>query len=95
MTARFRYKNPNSPSAFVELSPLYVATPYQLYECLNACHLVERVEWPSSKASQGSVRNRASQRNIKVFPKRQRAGSATHQALPVQSFRARGGSAKT
>ena len=56
MATRFRYKNPNSLSAFVELSPLYVATPDQLYEWLNACHLVERVEWQSSKASQGGGR---------------------------------------
>ena len=81
LATRFRYKNPNSLSAFVELSPLYVATPDQLYEWLNACQLVERVEWQSSKASQGNVGNHLSQRSIKVFPKRQRAGSATQQFL--------------
>ena len=69
-----------SRSGFVELAPTCVATAGQLYEWLEDCHgLVERVEWQSSKASQGNAGDHASQRNIKVFPRRHRAGSATHQ----------------
>ena len=74
-------------SAFVELAPTCVATPEQLYEWLDACQLVERVEWQSSKASQGNVGNHASQRKIKVFPKRQRAGPATQQFLEFEVTR--------
>ena len=69
MANRFRYKNPNSLSGFAELHPAHVATSVQLYEWLNDCDLVERVEWQSSKASQGNVGNHASQRNSKVFSK--------------------------
>ena len=55
----------------MELSPEYVATTDQLYEWLNACHLVERVEWQTSSI-------------IKVFPTRQRAGSATQPFLEFE-----------
>ena len=77
MAVRFRYKSPHSRSAFVELAPQYVAKAEQLYEWLDACHLVERVEWQTSKTSQGNVGNHVSEYNIRVFPKGQRAGSAT------------------
>ena len=40
---------------------------------------MERVEWQTSKASQGNFGNHMSEHNIKVFPKRQSAGSATGQ----------------
>jgi len=58
-----------------------------LYDWLDACHLVERVEWQSSKASQGNIGKRASQSNIKVFPKGPSAGSATQQSLEFEVTR--------
>ena len=55
LAVRFRYKSPNSRSAFVELAPRYgSAKAEQLYEWLGACYnLVERLEWQTSKTSQG------------------------------------------
>ena len=82
MATRFRYKSRNSRSAFVELAPTCVATPDLLYEWLDACHgLVERVEWQSSKASQGNIGKHTSDCNIKVIPTHERAGSATPRFL--------------
>ena len=85
---RFRYKNRKSWSAFVELAPTCVVTPDQLYDWLGTCHaLVERVEWQSSKTSQGSVGDHVSEHNIKVFPKQQHAGSATQKFLEFEVAR--------
>ena len=75
LRTRFRYKDPNSLSAFVELAPKHVATPEMLYNWLEGCQLVERVEWQTSKTSQGCIGNHMSEHNIKVFPK-QGTGSA-------------------
>ena len=85
---RFRYKNPKSTSAFVELAETWKATPEQLYEWLGACdNLVERLEWQTSKTSQGNVGKHESEHNIKVFPKRQGTGSATQQFLEFEVTR--------
>ena len=64
-------------SGFVELAPTCATTPQMLYDWLNACQLVERVEWDSTQT----------ERNIKVFPKQKRAGSATQQFLEFQITR--------
>ena len=61
-----------------------MATSEQLYVWLIACHLVECVEWQTSKASQGNVGRHASQRNMKVFPKGECAGSATQKFLEFE-----------
>ena len=53
LEARFRYKSQNSRAAFVELAPEWRPTQEELYAWLEACPLVERVEWQSSKRSQG------------------------------------------
>ena len=69
MSTRFRYKNSETKSAFVELAATSpAATPEQLYEWLIRCDLVERVEWQTSKTSQGNIGDQKSERNIKVFP---------------------------
>ena len=81
MEARFRYKSQNSRAAFVELAPEWRPTQEELYAWLEACPLVERVEWQSSKSSQGKIGNHYSEHYIKVFPKQQGAGSATQQFL--------------
>ena len=84
---RFRYKSPNTKAAFVELASTCVPTAENLYEWLDACNLVERVGWQETKTSQGYIGNHYSERNIKVFPKQQRAGSATQQFLEFQITR--------
>ena len=71
-------------SAFVELAPTCATTPEMLYDWLDACHLVERVEWQSTKTSQAKIGKHKSERNIKMFPKQQRAGSATQQSLEFE-----------
>ena len=71
-----------SRAGIVELAPTWVPTAGQLYEWLEDCQgLVERVEWQSNKASQGQLGGYVSERNIKVFPRRYTAGSATDQFL--------------
>ena len=74
LQTRFRYKNSKSLSGFAELVPSCRATPEMLYGWLDDCELVERVEWQTTKTSQGNVGVHASERNIKVFPKQERAG---------------------
>ena len=91
MATRFRYKDPDSRSGFVELHPDYVPKPEQLFEWLEDSELVDRVEWQSSKTSQNNIGGHASERNIKVFPKdvpgqaawlkAQGAGSATERFM--------------
>ena len=79
---RFRYRNRTSLCGFVELVSTCVLTADQLYKWLEGCQeLVERVEWQSSKVSQGHVGGDMSERNIKVFPRRYFAGSATDKFL--------------
>ena len=64
-------------SAFVELAPTCATTPEMLYDWLDACHLVERMEWQSTQT----------ERNIKVFPKQHSAGSATEQFIEFEVWR--------
>ena len=79
---RFRYKSRTSLCGFVELAPTCVLTADQLYKLLQGCEeLVERVEWQSNKVSQGHVGDHMCERNIKVFPRRYFAGSATDKFL--------------
>ena len=87
MASRFRYKKRNSRSGFVELAPEFVPKPKELYEWLGKCHLVERVGWQTTKTSQGNIGEHASEQNIKVFPKGQRAGSATRESLEFEVTR--------
>ena len=47
---------------------------------------VEHMEWLSTKTSQGKIGEYASQRNIKVFPKAQRTGSAMQYRFIEFSF---------
>ena len=69
MSTRFRYKNSETKSAFVELAATSpAATPEQLYEWLIRCDLVERVEWQTSKTSQGKIGDHKSEHKIMVFP---------------------------
>ena len=48
---------------------------------------MERVEWQSTKTSQAKIGKHKSERNIKMFPKQQRAGSATQQSLEFEVAR--------
>ena len=48
---------------------------------------MERVEWQSTKTSQAKIGKHKSERNIKMFPKQQRAGSATQQSLEFEVTR--------
>ena len=84
---RFRYKNPNTKSAFVELHPDYVPTVELLYDWLKDCDLVGCLEWQTSKTSQGNRGNHASEHNIKVFPQQHSAGSATEQFIEFEVWR--------
>ena len=87
-STRFRYKSGTSQCGFVELAPTCVPTADQLYEWLVGCQgLVERVEWQSSKASQGLVGTHWCERNIKVYPRRYPAGSATGKFLEFEVTR--------
>ena len=53
----------------MELVPNSGATPEKLYVWLEACNYVERVEWQTTKTSQGNIGKHVSEQNIKVFPK--------------------------
>ena len=83
MAHRYRYKE-ESNSAFAELSADHTATPEQLFQWLNECEDVDRVEWETTKTSQGNIGKHHSQSNIKVFPKTVCAGSATQVLLEFE-----------
>ena len=49
--------------------PGFLPKPVTLHIWLSRCKkLVERVEWQTTKTSQGNIGNHESERNIKVFP---------------------------
>ena len=86
--SRFRYKSKRSLSAFVELIPRCVPTPHELFEWLKNCKkLVDRVQWQSSKASQGNVGNHLCEKNIRVYPRCSSASTATSRFLEFELAR--------
>ena len=86
MAHRFRYKE-EPKAAFVELAPDHTATPEHLFQWLNECEDVDRVEWQTTKTSQGNIGKHHSQSKIKVFPKTVCAGSATQTYLEFETTR--------
>ena len=71
--------------AFQLKSVQVCSTADRLYEWLVGCQeFVERVEWQSSKASQGHAGAQLCERNIKVYPRRYPAGSATDKFLEFE-----------
>ena len=84
---RFRYANPETRCGFVELALDYQPTSEQLFELLQGCPLVERVEWQRSKTSQGNVGKHESEQNIKVFPKRNLPGPARQRYVEFEVTR--------
>ena len=87
LASRYRYSNRNSSAGFAELGPQHILTPAMLYSLLENCDFVERLVWQSTKTSQGNIGKHKSERNIKMFPKQQRAGSATQQSLEFEVTR--------
>ena len=83
LASRYRYDNPRSLAGFAELEPRYIMTPQMLYSSLEKCDLVEKLEWQSTKNSQGNIGDHASQRNIKVYPKGEHQAQGTGSAMPT------------
>ena len=83
VAARYGYTR-NYTSTFVELKPGCTPNAQELYDWLESCESVVRVEWQTSKTSQGNVGRHESEQNIKVYPKAESAGYATHENLEFE-----------
>ena len=73
---RFEYSI-GSASAFVELSPAHTPTPLEFFHQLQAVPGVEKVEWQTTKASQGNIGDHYCEQNILVYSTLGGPGSAS------------------
>ena len=63
---RFEYAS-KTKAAFVELHPLFMPTPEEFKKHFEAVPGVTKVDWQTSKASQGNVGNHYCERNLLVY----------------------------